>query len=98
MSGAPSGRLRNRDMCVCICVSNRIFGPTLRLRTVKKFEQTKRLQKFEAWSKGQGRAGQETRERERGAKYFRNRAAFRQRGEEMLISRLRRSHFVTTTG
>lgn len=96
MSGAPSGRLRNRD--VCVCVSNRIFGPTLRLRTVKKFEQTKRLQKFEAWSKGQGRAGQETRERERGAKYFRNRAAFRQRGEEMLISRLRRSHFVTTTG
>lgn len=36
----------------------------MRLRTVKKFEQTKRLQKFEAWSKGQGRAGNE-RERER---------------------------------
>lgn len=35
----------------------------MRLRTVKKFEQTKRLQKFEAWSKGQGRAGNE-RERE----------------------------------
>lgn len=51
------------EMCVCVCVSNRIFGPTLRLRTVKKFEQTKRLQKFEAWSKGQGRAGNE-RERE----------------------------------
>lgn len=69
MSGAPSGRLRNRD--VRVCVGNRIFGPTLRLRTVKKFEQSKRLQKFEGRT-GQGR---KRNEREGGAKYFRNRAA-----------------------
>lgn len=45
--------------CVCVCVGNRIFGSTLRLRTMKKFEQSK--EKLEAWSKGQGRAGNETR-------------------------------------
>lgn len=62
VSGAPSGRLRNRD--VRVCVGNRIFGPTLRLRTVKKFEQSKRLQKFE------GRAGQETKRERRWRQIF----------------------------
>lgn len=62
VSGAPSGRLRNRD--VRVCVGNRIFGPTLRLRTVKKFEQSKRLQKLE------GRAGQETKRERRWRQIF----------------------------
>ena len=84
--------------CVCVCVGNRIFGSTLRLRTMKKFEQSK--EKLEAWSKGQGRAGNETRGNV-AANIFviAPRRTFRQRKEEgrgRCISRLRRSHFVTT--